>query len=153
MKYEYPQLGARFKVFHHTQVLAELLRKGKITMKQGGNIRVVYHDPCYLGRYHQIFNEPRFLLRNVPGATVIEMKRTRERSFCCGAGGGCLWREEIESSEHMSSQRAEEALQAGATAIVTACPFCLAMLADTPQVATIGNLEVVDIVEVVERAF
>jgi Fe-S oxidoreductase len=148
MKDEYSQLGAKFQIIDHTQVLGELLRQGKLGMRRGTNMRLVYHDSCYLGRYHHIFNDPRFLLRNMAGAELVEMKRVRQRSFCCGAGGGLMWLED-NSGERIATDRVREAIQRGAQTIVTACPFCLAMLEDTPQVRATNGLEVKDIVELV----
>lgn len=151
IKAEYPQLGGRFQIVHHTQVLKELLDQGKLTMRPGRNMRIVYHDPCNIGRYHRIFDEPRRLLKSIAGAELIEMKRAGRESFCCGAGGGCMWLE-TNSGEYIASERVQEAIQTGARTIVTACQFCLAMLEDTTQVRARDDVEVKDIVEMVDKA-
>lgn len=145
---EYPALGARFEVFHHTQVLAELLHQGKISLRSGRNLRVAYHDPCYLGRYHQIFDDPRLIIQGMSGAEVIELGRSRQNSFCCGGGGGRIWLE-TDSGERIAARRAQEMIEAGVQMIVTACPFCLTMLADVPQLRASRELEFKDIVELV----
>ena len=121
-------------------------------MKESRKGCIVYHDPCYLGRYQQISNEPRNLLKNIAGAQLVEMKRAKERSHCCGAGGGYMWLDDVEGAELVSSNRVEEALQTGAQTIVTACPFCLSMLAESPPLRSRGDVQVIDVIELVVKA-
>ena len=128
LKNEYPQLGLNSEVVHHTQLLNRLVRDGRLTP--------IAHDACYLGRHNEIYDPPRDLLGSLPGATVAEMPRTRERSFCCGAGGARMWMEE-RIGTRINQNRTDEALRTLATsgsnghdAIATGCPFCRIMLTD-----------------------
>jgi Fe-S oxidoreductase len=142
LKNEYPQLGATFDVVHHTQLLNRLVREGRLTpvAPVDGSVAgrtITFHDPCYLGRHNEIYDPPRELLDALPGATVAEMPRSRERSFCCGAGGARMWMEEKIGSR-INLARTEEALttlaaadgSSGSHAIATGCPFCRVMLSD-----------------------
>ena len=127
---EYPDLGGEFEVLHHSQLIAELVDKGRI--KLGGDMggkRVVYHDSCYLGRYNDIYEEPRDVLYALNGAKVVETKRSRENGMCCGAGGGWFWMEE-NTGERMNNLRTEQLLEAKPDQIATACPFCITMIGD-----------------------
>ncbi len=125
---DYPQMGGNYEVIHHSQLLAELISQGKLT-PQGCDFKTVtYHDSCYLGRYHDIFEQPRNVIKQA-GAQVVEMDRNHSRSFCCGAGGGHMWLEEKEGSR-INNMRAQQALDTNAEALISACPFCLTMLSD-----------------------
>ena len=129
------------EVVHHTQLLNRLVRDGRLTpvAPSEGSVAgrtITYHDPCYLGRHNQIYDPPRDLLGSLPGVTVAEMPRTRERSFCCGAGGARMWMEE-RIGTRINNNRTEEALRTlaasgrnGHDAIATGCPFCRVMLTD-----------------------
>ncbi|MDZ4247135.1 MAG: (Fe-S)-binding protein [Dehalococcoidia bacterium] len=152
LKYEYPQFGGQFEVIHHSQLLKELLDAGKIKMAGNFTSKVVYHDACYLGRYNDIFSEPRDILKKVPGVTTREMDRRYYKSFCCGAGGGRLWMEE-HTGKRINETRTEEALKTGADVIATACPYCIQMFVD--GVKTKGVEETVkpmDLAEIIEAA-
>ncbi|MBO0811545.1 MAG: (Fe-S)-binding protein [Microlunatus sp.] len=150
LKNEYPQVGVDLEVVHHTQLLNRLVRDGRLTPVAApeGSVAgrtITYHDPCYLGRHNQIYDPPRELLATIPGATVAEMPRNRDRSFCCGAGGARMWMEE-RIGTRINLTRTDEALAAldgaapggataagsghGAGAIATGCPFCRVMLSD-----------------------
>lgn len=128
LKHEYPQLGGQFEVLHHTEFLVELVKSGKLKTGKSDLQNVVYHDSCYLGRYNQIYDQPRKLLSSV-GLTVNEMPRSGEKSFCCGAGGGRMWLEEKEG-ERLNLIRTNEALTLSPDIVATACPFCLTMFSD-----------------------
>jgi Fe-S oxidoreductase/nitrate reductase gamma subunit len=152
LKNEYRQLGANFEVFHHTEILAELIKDGRLTPCSSLDQRVTYHDPCYLGRYNDTYREPREVLAAIPRARVIEMAQSREKSFCCGAGGGLMWIEEP-SDKRVNSKRVEHALETGADVLAVACPFCMTMLEDGVN-ARMGEekLKVMDITELVESS-
>lgn len=125
----YSDLGLNFK--HHTQVLAELIDEGRLKFTKGLKVRVTYHDPCFLGKINKVYEEPRKILESIPGIELVEMKRNKENSFCCGGGGGRLWSEEsVPHGEKPSIHRVREAIELEVDLIATACPFCLMMLSD-----------------------
>lgn len=134
LKNEYPQIGVQLEVVHHTQLLNRLVREGKLTpvAAPAGALAgrtITYHDPCYLGRHNQVYDPPRELIGALPGTTFSELPRSRERSFCCGAGGARMWMEE-RIGTRINANRTAEAVATGATAIATGCPFCRVMLTD-----------------------
>ncbi|MFH0822647.1 MAG: (Fe-S)-binding protein [Pseudomonadota bacterium] len=149
---EYP---VKFPVTHAAVLLARYLESGAIRLNGEylAGRTVTYHDPCYLGRHNGIYEEPRAVLRGIPGIKYSEMTRSRSRSFCCSGGGLLIWYENEEEKERMGEVRVRMAVEAGAQVIVTACPFCLINLEDA--VKTTGNegkLEVIDLVELVDRS-
>jgi len=129
IKNEYGQFGGNYEVYHHSELISKLLKDGRLKAGKTFDIRAAYHDSCYLGRYNDIYDSPRDVIRSVTGAKLIEMKRHRRKSFCCGAGGGRMWMEE-NSNQKVNQVRVEEAHRAGADNLITACPFCLSMLED-----------------------
>ncbi len=130
LKIEYPQFGGNFEVFHHTEILEKLIDEGKIQLrKDGEKENITYHDSCYLGRYNEIYNSPRNSLNSVAGINLLEMERNKDRSFCCGAGGGRMFLEETEGSR-IDIDRTKEALKTGADTVASACPFCMTMFSD-----------------------
>lgn len=152
---DYAQFGGHYEVVHHTQLLAELIRAGKLpaTAAAGDSPAgaVTYHDPCYLARVNGIHEAPREVLNTaIGGQSLCEMKRNRGNTSCCGAGGGRMWMEE-EPKQRVSTQRAGEALATGAKTVATGCPFCLTMMSDGVA-ANGGEARVLDIAELlVER--
>jgi Fe-S oxidoreductase len=124
---EYPSFGGEYRVMHHSEVLMELVKEGRLKPKSGNGQTVTFHDPCYLGRHNDVFAAPRKVLKLV--GDVVEMPRNGTNSFCCGAGGGRMWMEE-HTGKKVSVERAEEALATGSDVIATGCPFCLVMLDD-----------------------
>jgi len=152
---DYAQFGGHYEVVHHTQLLADLIRAGKLPAVAGATVPetgpVTYHDPCYLARVNGIHEAPREVLSTaVGGQSLCEMKRNRGNTSCCGAGGGRMWMEE-DPKQRVSTQRAAEALGTGAKTVATGCPFCLTMMTD--GVAANGaEVRVLDIAELlVER--
>jgi Fe-S oxidoreductase len=133
LKNEYRDLGLELEVVHHTQLLNRLVREGKLTpVTDGtgaGKRSITYHDPCFLGRHNQVYAPPRELLQVLPGASYVEMERSQERSFCCGAGGARMWMEE-NLGERINVNRTKEAVATGADQIAVGCPFCRVMLSD-----------------------
>jgi Fe-S oxidoreductase len=130
---EYPQLGGDYEVVHHTVLLNQLVTENRLTMLTPEDETVTYHDPCYLGRHNKIYMPPRELITNMPGINLVEMDRNKEKSFCCGAGGGRMWMEETIGTR-VNMNRGDEALSTGATKIAVACPFCSVMLNDAVTV-------------------
>ncbi len=133
LKNEYRDLGLELDVVHHTQLLNRLVREGRLTPVTDGagaaTRSITYHDPCYLGRHNQVYAPPRELLQVLPGASYVEMERSAERSFCCGAGGARMWMEE-NLGERINVNRTQEAVATGADQIAVGCPFCRVMLSD-----------------------
>ena len=129
LKKDYPHFGGNFEVWHHTEIIADLIAKGKITLKKPVDGLFTYHDSCFLGRYNGIYDQPRRILKAVPGLRLTEMERNIAKSFCCGAGGGRMWMEE-DIGERINDMRTDQAIAAGADRIAVGCPFCLTMLTD-----------------------
>jgi len=140
-------------VEHISQVIAREVKASKIQFNpiEDENKVYTYHDPCYLGRHNQIYDDPRTVLDAIPGLKRVEMKRSRERSFCCGGGGLMLFYEPKEE-ERMGALRVRMAAEAGANVIVTACPFCMVNLEDAIKVAGMeGKMSVIDLAELVDQ--
>lgn len=129
LKNEYPQFGADFQVIHHSQLLLELIKDNKLQLKKPMATSITYHDSCYLGRYNDIYQHPREIIKSIPQASLKEMGRHGGKSFCCGAGGGRMWMEET-IGERINEVRAAEAIESGANIIATGCPYCLTMMDD-----------------------
>jgi Fe-S oxidoreductase/nitrate reductase gamma subunit len=129
LKNEYPQFGGNYDVIHYTQFVADALGSGKLKLTRPVDKVVAYHDSCYLGRANDIYEEPRRVLRAIPGLRLVEMERNRVRSFCCGAGGGRMWMEE-KIGTRINQMRTEQAVQTKAEWVGTACPYCLTMIGD-----------------------
>jgi Fe-S oxidoreductase/nitrate reductase gamma subunit len=152
---EYPVFpGAKFqaKVIHHTQLINQLIREGKLKLSGKTAQTVTYHDSCYLGRYNDIYSEPRHILKGIGSIKLKEMKRNHVDSFCCGAGGGRMWMEE-KLGKRINRIRTEEAAKTGADMIATACPYCLTMLEDgIKEKELTDKMKARDIVELVNEA-
>ena len=146
---EYKQFGGDYEVIHHTQLLSELTAQKKISVqkKQGEIDMITFHDPCYLGRHNGIVEAPRTALAPTD-AFVIEMPRHGKQSFCCGAGGAQMWKEEEHGSEAVNVTRYNEAVATGAKTIAVGCPFCLTMMTDASKKAGESGLVVKDVVEI-----
>ena len=126
---EYKQFGGDFEVVHHTTFLKELIDEGKLKPAAGTHARVTFHDPCYLGRYNDEYDAPRAIIDVVRNSRRVEMPRAKDKSFCCGAGGGRMWMEEREG-KRVNIERTEEALSTSPDIIGTGCPFCMTMITD-----------------------
>ncbi len=147
-KNQYPQLRA--EILHYTELLAELLREGKMELNRELKERIVYHDPCFLGKQNGVFNDPRFILQQLPGAELVEFERTRERSLCCEGGGGKMWVESESRGERLAAVRVREAKMLGAGVLAAACPFCLLTLEDAVKAE--GWEDEIKVAEILEIA-
>jgi len=152
-KNDYPELGGVFEVYHYTQIMAPLMESGKVPLKDI-NVKVTYHDPCYLGRHNGEYDAPRRILQSIPGIDFIEMEQSRDNAFCCGGGGGNFFTDILGGGEESPSRiRVKQALQTGASIIAVACPQCAKMLDDAIKVEELEDkVEVLDIAEIVGRA-
>ncbi len=131
MRNKYPRLGGDFEVVHYTELLKELISSGRLKVPGGRKIKVTYHDPCFLGRWNSIYDEPREVLESVDGVELVEMRRNRENAFCCGGGGGNFYTDIIGGGESSPSRiRVREAADTGADIIAVACPTCMTMIED-----------------------
>lgn len=149
LKNEYKGLGGDYKVQHHTEFITELLSEGKL--KITGNLngkKVTYHDPCYLGRANNVYDIPRELIKSL-GVELVEMKRSKRLSFCCGAGGAQMFKEPENGNQDININRTEEALALNPDIIATGCPFCNTMMTDGVKAVNEGIAEVKDIAELI----
>jgi len=152
LKNEYPEFGANIEVMHITQYLNELLKDGRLKLNTELPEKVTYHDSCYLGRHNNIYDEPRDVLKSIPGLELIEMTDYRENSLCCGGGGGRIW-EETRKGERFSDIRIEQAIDTGAKILATACPYCLTFFEDSIATLDKGTIITVrDITELIQDA-
>jgi Fe-S oxidoreductase len=152
LKHEYRQFGGNFNVVHHTEYLREMLSLGKLKPQFGSPRKYVYHDPCYLGRYQQIFDAPREVLKTIPMAQIFEMKNRREKSLCCGAGGGHYFMD-LKRGERINNLRVKQANAQEADTIVTGCGFCLHMLQDSVKLLNYDEkMRVIDIASLVAES-
>jgi len=129
LKKDYPNFGGNFEVYHHTEIIAKLIYEGKIKLTQSLPGTFVYHDSCFLGRYNNIYDQPRKILKAIPGLQLVEMERNLDKSFCCGAGGARMWMEE-DIGERINNARTKQAMAVKADTIAVGCPFCLTMMSD-----------------------
>lgn len=150
-KNDYPQNG--IQVQHYTQVLAGLVEDGSLSFTNRFEKTVTYHDPCYLGKHNGVFDEPRSILKHIPGLNLVEMDRSREKSLCCEGGGGRMWLEGTNPGTRLAQQRIQEALDTGAEVLATACPFCLLTLEEAVKhLNAEDRLRVMDIAEIAIQA-
>ncbi len=151
LRHEYPEFGGRYEVIHHTRLIADLLEQGRIRVKPALE-RVIFHDPCYLGRHNGEFDAPRAVLARLCSDTPLEFVLSREKAMCCGAGGGRMWLEE-KLGTRINVARVEQALAMAPQTIATACPYCAVMMADGLAVAQAGgSTQSRDIAELVAAA-
>lgn len=153
MKNNYPTFGGSFEVYHYTQLLRDLVKKNKIKFSRN-KAKVTYQDPCFLGRYNNIYDEPRQILQNIPGVELVEMRRNRVDAFCCGGGGGNFVMDLLAGGEDSPARvRVREAYATGAETLAVACPSCLTMLTDAVKAEDLdGKLAVRDISQILKQS-
>ena len=154
---EYGDFGGNYEVVHHTELLAELMRAGKLRPQHNVAGTVTYHDSCYLGRYNDVYDAPREILRAIPGLRVIEPKETRDRGMCCGAGGAQMWKEEEPGKERVSHARTKQLLNVlpgrdSSCTVASACPFCMTMLSDGLKDLEFEDVSQLDVAELLLRS-
>lgn len=151
-KNEYPDFGFEAEVYHHTELLAKLVEEGRLVPKYEVNEVVTFHDSCYLGRYNDVYDAPRQILKAIPGVKLVEMARHRETGMCCGAGGGLMWMEET-TGTRINVARTEQALEVNPTVISSGCPYCLTMLSDGTKAKEVEEkVGTYDVAELLEKA-
>ncbi|MGE7664406.1 heterodisulfide reductase-related iron-sulfur binding cluster [Ureibacillus composti] len=151
-KNEYKDFGWEGEVYHHTELLFDLIEQGRLTMNHRVEETIVFHDSCYLGRYNDVYDAPREILKAIPGVNLVEMERNRETAMCCGAGGGLMWMEE-HVGNRINVARTEQALQTSASIISSGCPYCLTMLSDGTKAKEVEEqVGTYDIAELLERS-
>ncbi|MDR7076566.1 Fe-S oxidoreductase [Neobacillus niacini] len=151
-KNEYPEFGLEAEVFHHTELIWKWIQEGSIKPVKEVREAIAYHDSCYLGRYNNIYDIPRQILKSIRGVKILEMERNREDAMCCGAGGGRMWIEETQG-KRINVERTEQALKLSPTMIGSNCPYCLTMLSDgTKALEAEEQVKTMDIAEIVARS-
>ncbi|PFA21555.1 hypothetical protein CN373_12555 [Bacillus cereus] len=151
-KNEYPDFGLQAEVYHHTELLAQWVKEGRLEPVHSIEETITYHDSCYLGRYNEVYEAPRNILKAIPGVKVVEMERNRETGMCCGAGGGLMWMEETAGSR-INVARTEQALATSPSIIGTGCPYCLTMISDGTKAKEVEErVQTLDITEILERS-
>ncbi|ASN04032.1 heterodisulfide reductase-related iron-sulfur binding cluster [Virgibacillus necropolis] len=147
-KNEYPDFGYEAEVYHHTQMIYDLVMNGKLKPRGEINERLTYHDSCYLGRYNGVYDPPREILNSIPGLELVEMDRSRENGMCCGAGGGLMWQEET-TGNRINVARTEQAMAVEPTMISTACPYCMTMISDGTKAKDVDeDISTLDVAEI-----
>jgi len=150
LKNEYPEFGGYYRVLHHSEFILELIQSGKIKLKGTDKIKVTYHDPCYLGRYNNIYDAPREVLSSIQGLELAEMRSNRVRALCCGAGGGRIW---INNSyrEKINNILVEKVMKKKSAILASACPLCLTSFTEATSDLK-SDMKTMDIAEIVYRA-
>jgi Fe-S oxidoreductase len=155
LKNEYPELGGKYEVIHHTQLIQELINQGKLALKDGGTFKgkkITFHDPCYLGRANDVYEAPRQLIESLD-AESVEMKRCKTNGLCCGAGGAQMFKEAEKGNKEINVERTEDALETKADIIATGCPFCNTMMTDgVKNFEKENEIEVLDVAELIANA-
>jgi Fe-S oxidoreductase len=152
LKNEYPEFGLEAEVYHHTELLAQWIKEGKLSPKNEVNEVIAFHDSCYLGRYNEVYDAPREVLQAIPGVKLVEADRNRENAMCCGAGGGLMWMEE-NTGTRINVARTEQLLEVNPTMIGSGCPYCLTMISDGTKAKDVDELvQTLDVVEILEKS-
>ena len=153
LKNEYPSLGGDYAVMHHTQFLKSLLEEGRLSI-EGGKFkgkRITFHDPCYLGRANDVYEAPRDLIQKLD-AELVEMKNCRKKGLCCGAGGAQMFKDAEKGNKEINIERTEQAMEVTPEIIATGCPFCNTMMTDGVKNKAEGQIEVMDVAELIANA-
>lgn len=151
-KNEYKDFGWEGEVYHHTELLHKLIEEGKLVLHHRVDETIVFHDSCYLGRYNNVYDVPREILKAIPGVKLVEMERNRENAMCCGAGGGLMWMEDHVGTR-INVARTEQALATNATVISTGCPYCLTMMTDGTKAKEVEDqVKTLDVCELLARS-
>jgi Fe-S oxidoreductase len=151
IKKDYPNFGGNYEVYHHTEIIADLIAKGKIKFTKPLDGTFTYHDSCFLGRYNEVYAQPRSILNAISGIKLAEMERNLEKSFCCGAGGARMWMEE--HGDRINNARTDQAAATNAGTVAVGCPFCLTMFSDGIKDRQLSEKMVaLDISEIVVKA-
>lgn len=154
IKNEYPGLGGDYEVVHHTQLVQELIDKGKLSVRGGGfkGKKITFHDPCYLGRGNDVYEAPREVIQKLD-VELAEMKRSRSKGLCCGAGGAQMFKEAEKGNKEVNIERTEEALALNPEVIATGCPFCMTMITDgVKNFNKEQQVKVLDVAELIAQA-
>jgi Fe-S oxidoreductase len=155
LKNEYPQLGGTYEVVHHTQLINDLIKEGRIAIKDGEAFkgkRITFHDPCYLGRGNNVYEAPREVLQKLD-TELVELKRCRANGLCCGAGGAQMFKEAEKGNKEVNIERTEDVLESKATIVATGCPFCNTMMTDgVKHFEKENEIQVKDIAELIAQA-
>ena len=155
LKNEYPELGGKYEVIHHTQLIQELINQGQLVLKEGGVFKgkkITFHDPCYLGRANDVYEAPRSLIEKLD-SELVEMKRCKTKGLCCGAGGAQMFKEAEKGIKEINIERTEEALELQPDIIATGCPFCNTMMTDgVKNFEKEDSVQVLDVAELIATA-
>jgi Fe-S oxidoreductase len=146
-KNEYPLLGGKYQIMHHSELILDLLKSGKIKLDKEMAEKITIHDSCYLGRLNQMYDTPREIVKQIPKAQLVEHARSKDHGFCCGAGGGMFWLEEKEPRINIT--RCKQLAELNPSTIATFCPYCLKMLDDGIKDLKLEHIKVLDIIEII----
>jgi len=152
LKNEYPELGGKYQVIHHTQLINELIKDGKIGVSGGSfkGKKITFHDPCYLGRANNVYDAPREIIKKLD-SELVEMKSCKSKSLCCGAGGAQMFKEPEKGNKDINIKRSEEALETKSEIIAVGCPFCNTMMSDGMK-SIEKDVSVLDVAQMIEKA-
>jgi Fe-S oxidoreductase/nitrate reductase gamma subunit len=152
IKNEYKDFGGEYEVFHHSQFIGQLIRDGKVKPSKGIDETITFHDSCYLGRWNNVYEQPRAVIESIPSARLVEMKQHHDQALCCGAGGGRMFMEET-IGKRINITRTEQALETRAGVIAASCPFCMTMMTDgVKSKEMLDKVKVMDLAELIDQA-
>lgn len=152
LKNEYKDFGGEYEVFHHSQFIAKMISEGKLKPTKALDETVTFHDSCYLGRWNNVYEQPRAVLQSIPKVNLVEMKMNHDKGMCCGAGGGRMWMEE-HIGKRINVTRTEQAIETNAKTVATSCPFCITMISDGVKTKEmVDQIQVKDIAELLDES-